>query len=183
MSEVVLVGHRGLEDELRARLGGAVRVAIVGIGDELQARDRLGILAVRELEGLHLCGVQVFNAGTVPEAITGPVRRFRPDHIFLIDAADFGARPGTVAVIGPEGVVTRTLSTHALPLSVVMGYLEETTGSRVTLIGVQPDLSSRREELTASEGAGLARIVSVLHRCLAWRDVSPVLRPRSSKAL
>ncbi len=180
MSGTVLVGHRGLEDELRARLGGAERVAIVGIGDELQPRDRLGIVAASDLAGLGLRGVQIFDAGTVPEAITGPVRRFRPDHTLLIDAADFGARPGTVAVIGPQRVVTRTLSTHSLPLSVVMQYLEETTGSPVTLIGIQPDLASHREEPTAAEGAGLARIVGCLHRCLASRDL-PALR--ASKAL
>ena len=179
MKTTTVVGHAGLEEDLARRLRGAARVAIVGIGDELQRPDRLGMLAAKELQGLGLPGVLVFLAGTVPESVTGPVRRFRPDHILLLDAADLGLRPGTVAVVDSDRVVARTLSTHSLPLSVVMQYLEKTTGSPATLVGIQPDLRARGDDLTGFEEAGLARIVGCIHRCLGARD----LRPARSRAL
>jgi len=184
MNTTIVLGHGGLEGELRERLGGAARVAIVGIGDELQVHDRLGILAGREIEALHLPGARVFLAGTVPEAVTGPIRRFHPEHILLLDAADLGERPGTVAVIGPERVVMRAPSTHSLPLSVVIRYLEESLRVPVTLIGIQPDLASDAADLTATaaEEAGLARIVGCMQSCLSSPGPKPS-RSAGSRAL
>jgi len=184
MNATIVIGHGGLEEELHERLRGSARVAILGIGDELQVHDRLGILAARELGGLHLPSVQVFIAGTVPEAVTGPIRRFRPDHIVLLDAADMGARPGTVAVISPDRVVGRTFSTHSLPLTVVIEYLETATKARVTLVGIQPDLRVRGPSPTAAEEAGLARAVGCMQRVLSSRSAARRERlAAASKAL
>ena len=66
-------------DNLRRRLDGALRIAIVGIGDELSPVDRLGMLAAHEIEKLHLPGIRVFFAGTMPESMTGTLRIFHPD--------------------------------------------------------------------------------------------------------
>ena len=133
---------------LRQRLAGARRIAVVGIGDENSAVDRLGMEAAREIELMHLPGVRVFFAGTVPESMTGPLREFHPDHILLLDAADMDSPPGTVALIDPEKIPKSHFSTHALPLSAVMEFLEKDTGANVTLIGIQPDM--RRDETRLS---------------------------------
>ncbi len=152
------------EARLRRRLQGAKRIAVVGVGDELNVHDRLGILAAREIEGLHLENLQVFYAGTVPESVTGPIRRYKPDAVVLLDAADMGARPGSVAVVQPEEIAANLLSTHALPLSVVMEFLEKDTGARVLLIGIQPDLAATGFSPAGSEQAGLTRLlVSIFH--------------------
>ena len=155
-----------LEKVLARRLSDARRVAIVGIGDELSRHDRLGILAARDLDALRLPAVKVFLAGTLPESFTGPIRRWKPDHVVLIDAADMGARPGTVAVIGAQDIRGSRLSTHALPLSLVIRYLESDLGIRVTLVGIQPDLTANAAAPTAAEVAGLTRVVATLHRLL-----------------
>ena len=156
-----------LETILGRRLADARRVAIVGIGDELSRHDRLGILAARDLESLRLPAVKVFIAGTLPESFTGPIRRWRPGHVVLIDAADMGTRPGTVAVIGAQDVRGTRLSTHALPLTFVIRYLESDVGTPVTLIGIQPDLKAKGPASTAAEIAGLTHLVATLHRLLA----------------
>lgn len=158
-----------LEKVLGKRLARARRVAIMGIGDELSRHDRLGILAARDLEALRLPAVKVFLAGTIPESFTGPIRRWKPDHVVLIDAADMGTRPGTVAVIGAGQVRGSRLSTHALPLSLVMKYLEKDVGTRVTLVGIQPDLAATGAATTAAETAGVTRLVASLHRILGPR--------------
>src|SRR5512133_1231854 len=105
---------------LRRRIQGAKELAVVGIGDELSPPDRLGMYAAREIEQRHPPGVKVFFAGTVPESVTAPLRRYRPDHVLFIDAADMRAKPGTIAMIGAEQVAARLVTTHVLPLSVVM---------------------------------------------------------------
>ena len=158
------VSQADFESRLRRRLQGASRIAVVGVGDELNVHDRLGMLAAKEIEGLHLDRVRVFHAGTVPESVTGPIRRYRPDAVVLLDAADMGARPGSVAVVQPERIQANLLSTHALPLSVVMEFLKKDTGARVLLIGIQPDLAARGSAPARSEQAGLTRLlVSVFH--------------------
>ncbi len=162
--ELLYLSQADFESRLRRRLQGAKRIAVVGVGDELNVHDRLGMLAAREIEGLHLDNVGVFLAGTVPESVTGPLRRYKPDAIVLVDAADMGARPGSVALVEPEEIGANLLSTHSLPLSVVMEFLERDTRARVLLIGIQPDLSATGFAPAGSEQAGLTRLlVSVFH--------------------
>jgi len=161
---VTYISQGGLEQRLRRRLKGARRVAVVGVGDELNVHDRLGMLAAKEIEGLHLPTVRVFFAGTVPESVTGPVRRYKPEAVLLLDAADMGARPGTVALVEPTAIRATLLSTHALPLSVVMDFLAKDTGAGVSLIGIQPDLGAQSFSPEGREQAGLTRLlVSLFH--------------------
>jgi hydrogenase 3 maturation protease len=163
---VTYISQADFEARLRRRLQRAKRIALVGIGDELNVHDRLGILAAREIDGLHLENLRVFYAGTVPESVTGPIRRYKPDAVVLVDAADMGARPGSVAIIQPEEVRASLLTTHALPLSVVMEFLAKDTKARVLLVGIQPDLQATGFTPASSEQAGLTRLLVSVFRVL-----------------
>ena len=114
----------------------------------------------------YLPGVEVFLAGTVPESITGPLRRYQPEHVLFLDAADMGARPGTIAVIEPEQIHASLVSTHVLPLSVVMDYVEQETGAGVTLLGIQPDLTRTDKDLSDEDMAYLGRNLLLLSQIL-----------------
>jgi hydrogenase 3 maturation protease len=164
------VSQHDFEQRLRRRLKGARRVAVVGIGDELAPHDRLGMLAARELDALHLPNVKVFLAGTVPEAVTGPVRRYKPDHVLLLDAADMGARPGTVALLQSDDIRASLLSTHALPLSVVMEFLAKDAKTKVTLVGIQPNAAHHGDTPCSQEQAGLTRLLVSTFRILGQRS-------------
>jgi hydrogenase 3 maturation protease len=159
-----------LSDTLQPRIKDVRRLAIVGIGDELMPPDRLGVYAVQEIEQQHLPGVEVFLAGTVPENITGPLRRYQPGHVLFIDAADMGARPGTIAVIEPERINASLISTHILPLSVVMDYVERESGAGVTLLGIQPNLTDADKDLSDKDMAYLDRNLRRLSLILVDRQ-------------
>ena len=152
---------------LRYRLATACRIAVVGIGDKSSIVDRLGMEAALEIELLHIPGVRVFFAGTMPESMTGPLRKFHPDHVLLLDSADMDTPPGTIAIIEPERIPAGYFSTHALPLSAVMEFLENDSGTKVTLIGIQPGVT-RYDEVLGPEEQDL------LHRNLA--ELSGILR-------
>jgi len=124
---------------LKKRLGKAERIAILGIGDELIPTDRPGMVAARYLKDLTIPNVAVFLSETVPESFTRPLREFHPDHILLLDSADSGAVPGTFHLIRPGQITVGLMSTHVLPLTVLMKYVSEDTGAPVTLIGIQPE--------------------------------------------
>jgi hydrogenase 3 maturation protease len=126
---------------LHQRLKNAHRIAIIGIGDDLSPFDCLGIYAAQEIEKRNLPSVRVFLAGTVPESITAPIRRFQPDHVILLDSADLNIRPGTINVVNPGKIEGNLVSTHVLPLSEVMKFIAHDSKTRVTLLGIQPDMT------------------------------------------
>jgi hydrogenase 3 maturation protease len=158
-----------LSATLQRRIKKARRLAIVGIGDELLPPDRPGMYAAKDIERQQLPGVHVFFAGTVPESVTGPLRRYRPGHVLFLDAADMGVRPGTIAVIEPEQIQASLISTHVLPLSVVMDYVEQEIDAGVTLLGIQPDLSGSDKDLSPEDLAYLGRNLRLLAHILRNR--------------
>ena len=158
-----------LSDALKPGIKNTRRLAIIGVGDELMPPDRLGMYAAREIGKQHLSGVRVFFAGTVPESITAPLRRYRPGHMLFLDAADMGVRPGTIAVIEPEQVQASLISTHVLPLPVVMDYVGQETGAGVTLLGIQPDLTRSDKDLSDEDLAYLGRNLLALSQILRDR--------------
>jgi hydrogenase 3 maturation protease len=147
---------------LRHRLINSQRIAIVGIGDVLSPLDRLGMYAAGEIEKLDLPHVNVFLAGTVPESITGNLRKYQPDHVIFLDSADMGILPGSIEVIEPESTQVNLVSSHVLPLAVVMEFIEKDTGSRVTLLGIQPDITRPDRGLSGSEQELLHLNISAL---------------------
>jgi len=158
-------------DILQRRIRDARRLAIVGIGDELMPPDRLGMFAAREIGEDQIPGVRIFLAGTVPESITGPLRRYRPGHVIFLDAADMGVKPGTIALVEPERIRAGLITTHVLPLSVVMDYIEREIGAGVTLLGIQPDLAVPGRDLSDGDLAYLGRNLQSLSQVLRDRQV------------
>ena len=156
----------GFEPVLRERLAGARPLAVVGIGDELNPHDRLGMVAAGRIGALALPGVKVFLAGTMPESVTAPVRRFGPARILFLDAALMGKEPGTLGIIEACEVHAGLLVTHALPLPVVMEYLEKEAKAPVTLVGIQPDLSVSGERPTPGEEAGVQKLAALMEGIL-----------------
>jgi hydrogenase 3 maturation protease len=158
-----------VSDILQRRIRDARRLAVVGIGDELMPPDRLGMFVAREIGEEQIPGVRIFLAGTVPESITGPLRRYRPGHVIFLDAADMGATPGTIALVEPERIRAGLITTHVLPLSVVMDYIERETGAGVTLLGIQPDLAGPDKDLSEGDLTHLRRNLQSLSQILRNR--------------
>ena len=141
------------------------RVAIVGVGNELKADDGAGVRLVRELaERMPATpGVLLIDAGQAPENFTGPLRRFRPDLVIEVDAADQGAEPGTVAWVDWREADGLSASTHTLPPSVLASFLTADLGCEVALIGIQPaalDLKPALSPAVARAVNGLAETLS-----------------------
>lgn len=116
------------------------RISLIGIGYELGGDDAAGIQLIRRLhtELSDLATLQLIEAGTAPENITGAVRRFLPDQILLLDAADFSGSPGEIAWLDWKDTTGFSASTHSLPLHVFASYLHLELNCPVSLIGIQP---------------------------------------------
>ena len=72
-----------------------------------------------------------------PESSTGAIRRFAPDLVLLVDAAEMGDPPGTIRWLDWQEAVGLEASTHSLPPSMVARYLAAELSCEVALIGIQ----------------------------------------------
>jgi hydrogenase 3 maturation protease len=138
-----------VEQTLRKGLSGARRVVIVGIGSQLQGDDAAGARVAQQLLGRTPGNVLPLVCWTVPESYAEPIRRFRPTHVLLIDAAELGQMPGACRLVSAEDVLGLALSTHPMPLRLLAKYLRKTTDAEIALLALQP----KQTEL----GAGLSQ--------------------------
>lgn len=147
----------------------ATKISIIGAGNAMRGDDRIGLMVVDFLTGLlsgtDLLGrkVQIIKAFEVPENYTGQVRRFEPDLVLIIDAALEDQSPGTVFFVDPSAIASEDISTHKIPLSALVKYLEKELGCRVSILGIQPkslDLGTHISARVYRAGKKLARVLS-----------------------
>lgn len=102
--------------------------------------DAAGVWVVHRLQTLlpETNQLLVVDSGSVPENSIGQLRRFQPDMVLLIDAADFGGKPGDLQWIDPLDTSGFSASSHSLPFSVLTKYLKSQLACEVGLIGIQP---------------------------------------------
>jgi hydrogenase 3 maturation protease len=144
---------------------GPLRVAVVGVGQSMRGDDGAGSEIARRLQA-RLQGasvVLVLDGGCAPENQTGPLRRHRPALVILVDAAQMGAAPGTLAWLAWEETRGMTASTHTLPLHILARYLTYLLSCQVYLLGIEPadtmigaPLSPSVAEAVEAATAGLA---------------------------
>jgi hydrogenase 3 maturation protease len=133
-----------LKTRLTKVLQRAERIAVLAVGSRLRGDDAAGLLAADELAKAVKSAKQrgrlaIFLGETAPENLTGPIRQFNPTHLIVIDAADMGQRPGSIAIIEPGATgANASFCTHALPINILTDYLRDSTGCRATIIGIQP---------------------------------------------
>jgi hydrogenase 3 maturation protease len=134
---------RELQQAINRALGKAeppLRLAILGVGQELKGDDAAGILLVRGLAKRlpQSDNLLLIEAGPAPENVTGQLRRFRPDLVILADIAWMEAEPGTARWLSPEEAVGVSAFTHTLPLHVISDYMAEELGCEVRIFAIQP---------------------------------------------
>jgi len=128
-----------------------VRLAVMGIGHELCGDDAVGLQVARMLHDAVGDNPQmlIIEAGPAPENFTGLLRRFKPDQVWLVDAALFDALPGEVRCLPWEEVEGMSASTHTLPLNLLAAYLTAELGCELKLIGIQPGQTFADAPLTS----------------------------------
>ena len=148
------------------------RIAIVGIGAELNGDDAIGLLTARKLKPIfsQRDDTLVLEGGALPESMSAPLRRFSPELVIFLDAADTANPPGTISIIEPQSIGGASFSTHAMPLSLLLQYLRDEINCETIIIGVQPELvefgtavsesGKKAIDLLAKELTGQLKLVS-----------------------
>ena len=147
-----------------------VRVAFLGAGSELNGDDAAGIWVARKLMASPETPAHflVIEGGSLPENASGPLRRFKPDVVVIVDAADLAEPVGTIQWLESQNIGGMSASSHTLPLSVLGQYLETELGCRVEYLGIQPGQLDFGSDLSNEVQEAVDEIVAEVIKFIKW---------------
>jgi hydrogenase 3 maturation protease len=141
---------------------------VLGIGNRLGGDDAAGNYLVdmvnqrqHEDRAVLPAEIMAIDAGTAPESYTSVIRQHRPDLLILIDAADMGLPPGALRTIAPERISILSFSTHNIPLSMFVSYVEEFCG-QVLLVGVQPEQTETGKSISEAVHKSVKKLADAI---------------------
>jgi hydrogenase 3 maturation protease len=111
---------------------------VMCIGNPQGGDDAVGPYVAQMLKGSD---IEFIDCRTNPENYTSIVKQKKPEKLIIVDAADMGIKPGEIRIVPKEKIGVMTISTHGIPISVLMNYLEQFV-EKVIFIGIQPDVMS-----------------------------------------
>ncbi len=153
-----------LRTQLRQILQG--RVCLVGVGNVDLGDDALGVKLAQMVEDLPLaiCNLRIILAGSTPERCLAELSHGDFDHVLFLDAVEFGAEPGAVALLNSTEMAARfpQISTHKLSLGLLAKMVEATCPTKVCLLGVQPESLKEGHTLTPTVQASVELLADLL---------------------
>jgi hydrogenase maturation protease len=141
---------KDLRQQLAELLQG--RVCLMGLGNIDCGDDGVGVRLAEEL--LEAGVPDVVVAGTTPEHCVGRIAGQGFDRLIFLDAAEFGASPGSVVLLNASEICARypQISTHKISLGVLAKSLQAAK-TKVWLLGVQPQSIKSGEAITPTVSA------------------------------
>ncbi len=139
---------------------------ILGVGNDIRGDDAVGELVARELDSKEW---ETVDCSSVPENHITLIEEDEYDLVVIIDAANMDLEPGDIRIVPKEHLGVFTMSTHALPLSTVMDFLDRKV-NEVYLVGIQPKDMSLKEGMTTELQKAKERMIELL-KCDKWKDI------------
>ena len=141
------------------------KVVFLGVGNPMRGDDGAGCKFVEELEksGKTISSqIYLFNGGQMPENYLEPIVKIEPDKIFIVDAVDFNASPGTFKLF-EKAEPQMYFSTHTLSLNFILDYLREKTQARIFVLGIQPGQLHWGSDLSSEVREGIKKLVDSVY--------------------
>lgn len=132
----------------------------MGIGNRYWHDDGVGSYLAEALEPSE--GYDVIDAGFIPENHFEAVAGKNPKTILMIDATDFGGKPGQARLLYPDKVAYTGISTHAGSLRMLAEYLNARTQASIALLAIQPADTSAGEGLSEEVARTLKSLLKIL---------------------
>jgi hydrogenase 3 maturation protease len=141
-----------LPDPIVTGIKSSMQIQVWGIGNMLLGDDAVGPIV-----SIHLGGI---DCGTAPENYTPKLRVNPPDILIIIDAAEMGLKAGSVRILNFDEISTQFVTTHGIPLSVILEQFSKTI--KIIFIGIQPKQTNYGEPLSAEVKAAADFIIEKL---------------------
>lgn len=131
---------------------------VLGIGNRLRCDDAAGSIIA---ESLALDGFCSIDAEFMPENYLSVIRRCNPEIIVLVDACDMALTPGEVRRININALKRGAITTHSLPLDVVIQELQKITNN-IHLIGIQPEHVDVGETISTAVQKAIEYVIDII---------------------
>lgn len=92
--------------------------------------------------------IEFFNAGSIIENYVFDLIAKEPKKIIIIDAANFSQKTGDVGIFNIGNLPDTSLSTHNIPLSVIISVIKSEINTEIVFLGIQYEDISFGEELS-----------------------------------
>jgi len=110
---------------------------ILCIGNRDSGDDAVGPYVADKLKESSSQDFFVLDCGIIPENYTSVLKRHDPKNLVIIDSVEMGLNPGEIRIVPKEKIGVMHISTHGIPISVFINYLEQYL-KNIIFIGVQP---------------------------------------------
>jgi hydrogenase 3 maturation protease len=131
---------------------------IMCIGNRDGGDDAIGPYVADKLREEQV-NVVVLDCGVTPENYTSVVKQHNTQHLIIVDAVDMGLEPGELRIVPKEKIGRMHISTHGIPISVLIDYLEQYIG-KISFIGIQPKtMSGSMTDIVKKSGDKLVKLV------------------------
>jgi hydrogenase maturation protease len=146
-------------------------VLVLGIGNPLLGDDGFGVEVVRRLrERNRTTAVEFLDGGSLGLGLL-PYLEGR-SHILVVDAIDFGGRPGEVVRLGAAEIPAYgglKLSEHQVPFREVLGLMDMlgVKPRELRIVGVQPRSTDWGAPLSSEVEAAIPVVLEEIERQIA----------------
>lgn len=131
---------------------------LMGLGNICRGDDGIGSFIAQNFQSDDWL---VLDCGTTPENFTSLVKKTQPEYLVIVDAAQMNLKPGEFRVILPEKIDKFYLTTHNIPLSLLISYLDEWT-EKIILIGIQPERMEDFQEISKRLQDSARKLIEIL---------------------
>ena len=122
-------------EDFKSRLKG--KVIVLGIGNTLRSDDGAGSVLASRIKGK--APFVVFDAEESPENYLEKIIKEKADTVVIIDAVDFGAKPGEFQFLQAQEIKTVNLfATHNASISLTINYLQNNLKADIIILIIQP---------------------------------------------
>lgn len=111
-------------------------LVILCIGNKYGGDDGIGPYIAKNLLNKKNDNFYVIDSGTTPENYTSMIKKLNPKILIIIDAVEMGLKPGDIRIIDKEKIGVMHISTHNIPISILISYLENYV-KKIIFIGIQ----------------------------------------------
>ena len=127
---------------------------ILCIGNKYGGDDGIGPYVAEKLKKKKISDMSIIDCGTNPENYTSVIKSIRPEKLIIIDAVEMNLKPGEIRLIKKERIGLMHISTHNIPISLLINYLEKYVGE-IMFIGIQPKKMSGNMSLEIKKSSDL----------------------------
>ncbi len=152
------------EENLKRLLASNKKKAVLCIGNRFRMDDAVACLLCDRIKGKE--DLIIINAESNPENYIDTIAREKVQLLIIIDAANFGGEEGEIRFVGEDQISCLTLSTHSLPLSLILSMIRlDISQIEAYFIGIQISRWGFGEELSPGVLNSLGHMINIFKEC------------------